>query len=205
MAKETTIAQLDRQITINQFVFGQDESGGNVKALVSTFDIFASFEIISNSYLLQELQLKYGEGYKGVVRYEPSRILTPNDEIFYQNRVHKIQSIGYDNQAQKRFVIIIAKTSNSGSNSGSGVIVTTANEYHYIGIGEEYSFQDDILKGWVGRILVFRDKINFRVVRTGTPGKEQVLYNSVDGTFTFSNQILPLATGETVDAYLLIP
>lgn len=201
MPSTISISQLNRQITIKKYVFAQNDSGGNIKLLVLSYNLFASVEPISNTYILEQLQLKYGEGYKIVIRYEPDRLLTPNDEITYNGYIHKIKGIRYDNEAQKRFVILNTSIGNTQSNTGEGSIYIPLNEYHYTATGGESYFQDDILKNWSGIILVFRDGVDYRVITTGTPTKKQALYNSTDGSFTFSTDIIPLSTGETIDVY----
>lgn len=198
-----TIAQLNREITINKFVFGQDDAGGNIKILVASFNVMASIEPISNSYILEQQQLKYGEGYRITVRYEPSRLLTPNDEIIYNFQIHKIQSITNQLEALKRFLVINTSTGNSESNTGTGTVYQPVKEYHWNAEGDEYTVQADDVKGWVGIMLVFRDKLQYMVIRSGTPLVSQVLYDQNAGTFTFSTLIIPLAPGETVDAYLI--
>lgn len=198
-----TIANLNRPITINKFVFGQDDRGGNIKLLVSSYALMANVEMISNSYVLESLQLKYGEGYRITVRFEPSRILTPNDEIVYNGNIHKIQSIRNQDEAGKRFVIVSTATGNTQSNAGDGSVYKPVREFHYTGLGGEYVVQDDVIKGWTGIILLFRDKRQYSVIRAGIPLINQALYNQNTGEFTFSDQIVPLAEDEPVDAYLL--
>lgn len=196
-----TIAQLNREITINKFIYGQDDSGGNIKMLDSSYNIMADVQQISNNYVLEQLQIKYGEGYRITLRYEPSRLLTPNDEIVYGGNIHKIQSIRTQIEALKRFVVINTSIGNSISNGDGGTVVTPLNEYHWVADGDEYTVQADEVRGWAGMILLFRDKVQFRVIRSGTPTAIQALYDIDAGTFTFSNLIIPLAPGETVDAY----
>lgn len=196
----TSIAKLNRPVTVKKYVFGQDDAGGNIKALTSSYDMLADVEMISNTYYLEQLQLKYGEAYRIKLRYEPSRILTPNDEIIYANNIHKIQGIRNDNEAAKRFVIITTSIGNSQSNTQT---VTTQKEYHYVATGGETDFQDDTLKSWSGIILFFRDKSQFRVIRTGTPNTQQVLYDAAAGSFEFNTSIIPMAPQETADVYLI--
>lgn len=198
-----TIASLNQPITINKFVFAQDDSGGNVKMLVSSYSLMANVEMIGNSYVLESLQLKYGEGYSVIVRFEPSRILTPNDEIVYAGSIHKIQSIRNQDEAGKRFVIINTATGNTQSNTGEGSVYRPVKEFHYTGTGGEFTVQDESIKGWAGIILLFRDKRQYSVIRTGAPLVNQALYNQNTGEFTFSDQIVPLAEDEPVDAYLI--
>lgn len=196
-----TIAQLNREITINKFIYGQDDSGGNIKMLDSSYNIMADVQQISNNYVLEQLQIKYGEGYRITLRYEPSRLLTQNDEIVYGGNIHKIQAIRTQEEALKRFVIVNTSTGNSISNGSGEPVVEPLNEYHWVADGDEYTVQADEVRGWVGMILLFRDKVQFRVVRSGTITAIQALYDIDAGTFTFSNLIIPLAPGETVDAY----
>jgi SPP1 family predicted phage head-tail adaptor len=202
MPPKTTIAQLNRQITIKKYVFGQNDYGGDIKVLVGSYTVFASMEMISNSYVLEQMQLKYGEAWKVTIRYEPSRIITPNDEVEYNGNVHKIQgSPKYDTEAQKHFITFNTSTGNTQSNSSTMQIFTK--EFHYTATGGETSFQDDYLKNWTGLILLFRDKSQYRVIRSGLPSAQQGLYDSNAGTFMFNDSIIPFAAGETIDAYLI--
>lgn len=195
-----TIAQLNREVTINKYVFGQDDAGGNIKILVLSYSLMADIQQMNNNYILEQLQIKYGEGYRVTTRYEPSRLLTPNDEIVYAGRTHKIQGIRMQEEAMKRFNIITTSVSNDLSNPNTGVF-TMANEYHWLAAGDEYTVQANDVKNWAGIILLFRDKVQYHVIKSGTPAVNQALYDVNAGTFTFSNSIIPLASGEPVDAY----
>lgn len=197
-----TIAQLNRPVTVNKYVFAQDNAGGVIKILTSTYELYADVQQISNNYTLEQLQLKYGEGFRITVRYEPSRLLTPNDEITYNSLVHKIQAIRLQQEAAKRFVIITTSTGNSESNASDEPFVAPVNEYHWVAEGDEYTVQADEVIGWQGIIILFRDGVQFRVIREGTPSAKQVLYNQILGTFSFSSSVIPLEAGEEVDAYL---
>lgn len=196
-----TIAQLNRPITVNKYLFAQDDGGGNVKILTLTYELLADIQPISNYYTLEQLQIKYGEGYRITVRYEPSRLLTTNDEIVYAGYTHKVQGVRTQEEAMKRFMILTTAIGNSISNADGGSVVTPVHEYHWIADGDEYTVQADDVKNWTGMILLFRDKVQYHVIKSGTPAVNQVLYDSAAGTFTFSNLIIPLASGEPVDAY----
>lgn len=196
-----TISNLNRPVTINKYIYGQDDSGGNIKMLDESYSLMADVQPINNNYVLEQLQIKYGEGYRITLRYEPSRLLNPNDEILYGGYIHKIQSVRIQEEAAKRFVILNTSIGNSISNGDGGSVVVPLNEYHWIAEGDEYTVQADEVRGWSGMILLFRDKVQFRVIRSGTPTAIQALYDIDAGTFTFSNLIIPLAPGETVDAY----
>lgn len=200
MATTVNISDLNRPITIQKFVYGQDDSGGNIKALVTSYSLMADVQLISNYYALSQLQLKYGEAYRVKVRYEPSRLLTSNDEITYDGKILKIKGIVPESQAQKRFNIITASTGNTQSNMAA---LTTSKEFHYTAAGGETGFQNDLLKAWQGIILFFRDKFQFRVIKTGLPNTQQVLYDDAAGTFTFNAATVPMETDETADVYLI--
>jgi hypothetical protein len=183
-------------------VLSQDDEGGNIKVLVSSYSLLAAIRMTSNTYVLEQLQMKYGEVFQVITRYEPSRTLTNNDEIVYGNQIFKIQSIALQDEAARRFNTITASVANSSANSGEE-IVTPTNEFHFTASGGETSVQSDSLIGWQGIIILFRDGVEYRVIRTGEPTMKQALYDSGTGTFTFNTGLVAMALNETLDAYLI--
>ncbi len=177
MPKELiNISQLNRQITINKFVFAQqlDQSnegyGGNIKALSLSYTMMAYFEPVSSSYTLEQFQVNYGELYKCIIRFEHVRTLLPNDEINYNGKVWKMQGAPViSDERGKRFLTFYAKTSNTQSNF-SAPTQQLSMEYHYIATGGERSFSmPQQYSGWPSIIVVFRDKRQYSVIRSGIP------------------------------------
>lgn len=196
------ISELNRKIVINKYLFGVDNSGGNIKALTDTYDVWASVEQRSGSRTLDNLQIQYKEVYKVVKRYEASRILSPDDEIVYETKILNIGAVIEKEEGRKKFNEITAFSNGKTTSSSSDVIYRVAKVVHYVATGGEVTFQDNDLKGYT-LIIVFRDGVQYSYIITGTPVGKQALYDSVEGTIEFSAAIGTMDLDEVVDVYLL--
>lgn len=196
------IGTLNRKITINKYLFGQDENGGNIKALAETFIVWANVEQRSGSRTLDNLQIQYKEVYKVVKRYEASRILSPDDEIVYETKILNIGAVIEKEEGRKKFNEITAFSNGKTLSSDTGTIYNVIKMVEYIATGGETGFQDDDLKGFE-IILVFRDGIQYSYITSGLPVRKQALYDATAGTIAFPAEIGALEPEEVVDVYLL--
>jgi len=93
MAALIAIKEMNRRITINVYLFGQDQYGGNTKSLVGTYDVSAKVTQQSGSRALDQMQIAYNESYEIIKRYELSRPTKSNNEIVYKNSILSIANI----------------------------------------------------------------------------------------------------------------
>jgi head-tail adaptor len=89
----TNIIELDRRIIINQYLYGQDSAGGNIRTLLATYPVWAKITNTSGSRLLDQMQITYTKAYEIIKRHEVSRPLNLNDEIIYENNILSIAAI----------------------------------------------------------------------------------------------------------------
>jgi SPP1 family predicted phage head-tail adaptor len=87
------INEMNRRITINVYLFGQDNYGGNTKSLIDTYDVWAKVTQQSGSRALDQMQVAYSESYEIIKRYEPNRITEKDNEIIYRNSILSIANI----------------------------------------------------------------------------------------------------------------
>lgn len=196
------IATLNRRITINKYLFAQDASGGNLKALTDSYQVWASVEQKSGSRTLDNMQVQYKQAYKVIKRYEASRVLSHDDEIVYEDAILSIGAVIEKEEGRKRFNEIVAYSNGKTVSGSTEIIYTVAQLVHYVADGDEFGFQDDRLKGYT-LIIVFRDGVQFSYIITGTPIGKQALYDSTEGTIYFAESIGAMDPDEVVDVYLL--
>lgn len=184
-----TIAEFNRRILIKKYAFAQDSSGGNIKGLLSSFNIWAKVEPQSVNRSLEQLQITYSEAYKITTRFEDSRALSSNDEIIYEDAVLNIHGIRQDSEGKKKFNVITAYSTGS---TVSAVITTTSAMKIVIGSGTdtaEYKYkpagnilQDDAWKS-VEIIGIERQGI---MIYTFPVGSADVVHNSTTGELDFT-------------------
>ncbi len=190
------ISELDRRVTIRTFIEGQDEAGGNIKALLSSYNVWAKVENISGSRTLENLQLQYSEAYRVTKRYERTRVVPNNAEVLYENDLLTIGAIRLQNEGDKQFEIITAYTSSSNVSASGTVTPVVSEQVNYISTGGETTVQ-----GTTGYnvVLVFRDGMQYMTV-TGAPGDKQAQYDPATGLITFA---YPMPADVQVSAYFI--
>ncbi len=203
------ISELNRRITVNTFVFGADSSGGNIKALLTSYDLWAKIEQKRNNRELDNLQVAYKEAYDVTVRNELSRPFSDTNEIVYEERILSIQGIRRIEEGARRFNLISTYTTGSLISDNEIVMCNkVAKEIHFVGTGTEFIITDSELVGW-NLLLVFRDGVQFLIKKSSVlvpvlagPNKE-VAYDADAGSLEFYLQGAPLQDGEIVDVYLI--
>lgn len=106
MPDKYTIASLNRVITIQHIAIGKNEKGLPVKEVASSQTTYAYFQQVSNHYTLQAMQVTFGEAWEAIVRYEPSRIIHPNDVIVYNGNNYTINSIWNKEEGNQQWTVI---------------------------------------------------------------------------------------------------
>lgn len=199
MATETALKQ--RRITFKKYNYGQDMQGGNIKALSSTYTVWAEMEQTSYDRSLNNGQLNNPNTFRITKRHEVSRPVSPDDEIVYEGRTMIINSIEIDNEGRKKFDIIIATKTASTTSTTQDITQTVAATVHYVSPGNEYSVPTGQLNWNIP--LVFRDSLQYTVILSGVPVGKQVLYTQSTGIFLFHTSGPALQVGEVVDIYFL--
>jgi SPP1 family predicted phage head-tail adaptor len=87
------ISEMNRRITINSYLFGQNEWGGNIKTLVGTREAWAKVTRTSGSRTLDQMQIKYNETFEIIKRYDLSNPTEETNEILYADMVLSIGNI----------------------------------------------------------------------------------------------------------------
>lgn len=100
------ISDLNRRIKVLKYSFGQDHAGGNIKTLLTSFDMWATVEPTNGNRSLDNLQITYLKSYRLTVRDEVSRPLYENDEIVYENNLFSIQSITRQKEGRSNYLKI---------------------------------------------------------------------------------------------------
>jgi SPP1 family predicted phage head-tail adaptor len=194
-------AKKQGRITFNKYNYGQDAQGGNIKALSSSFTVWA--EVTQRSYdrSLNNGQVTNPNTFRFRKRHETTRIISPDDEIVYEGGALVIESIENDTEGRKRFDIIIATKTASTTSTTQDITQTVASTVHYVSPGNEYSVPTGQLNWNIP--LVFRDSLQYTVILSGVPVGKQVLYTESTGVFLFSTTGPALQAGEVVDIYFL--
>jgi len=197
------ISELNRRITINTYLFGQNESGAPIKALNTTYQIWAKVEQKSGSRTLDNLGITYNEAYEVTVRYEGSRPLYKTNEIVYEDALLSIQSTNEISEGKKKWIKILAYSNGNNISASDSSFLNVAKMVHYEASGGETGFQNDELIGDWNVIIAFRDGVQYSYITSGTPTGKQVLYNKDDGTINFDTNLEAMKPGEISDIYLI--
>lgn len=106
------ISEFNRRVTIRKYSFAQDDGGGNVKSLQTSYPIWAKVEPTAGNKTLDNAQIAYTKTFKLKVRWEQSRILDHTDEIVYNDNLLVIQNITKEVEGRTNFLNIDTYTTN---------------------------------------------------------------------------------------------
>lgn len=115
------INEMNRRITINVYLFGQNEWGGNTKSLVDTYDVWAKVTQQSGSRSLDQMQIAYNESYEIIKRYEVSRPTKQNSEIIYENSILSIANVEEVQEGNKSWERITAYTTGNNVSESTDI------------------------------------------------------------------------------------
>lgn len=99
------IGKLDRRITIERDNSVQDLAGGISRAIQTSWTLWANVETRSGRPVTNQNQVQFNYDYKITFRYEKSRKPRSNDTIVYDNMKMMINSISFENEGNKKYVI----------------------------------------------------------------------------------------------------
>ncbi len=106
------ISEFNRRVTVRKYSFAQDDAGGNIKTLASSYPIWAKVEPTAGNKTLDNEQVAYTKTFKVKVRWEQSRILDHTDEFLYNDNLLIIQSITKEAEGRTNFLNIDTYTTN---------------------------------------------------------------------------------------------
>lgn len=200
MPTKYTIASLNRLVTIQHIAIEKNEKGLPVKLLLSQQTTYAYFQQVTNSYTLQAMQLTFGEAWEAVVRYEPSRIIKPNDVIVYNGKSYTINSIWNKDEGNQQWTVIRCVINNKTGATNGGEPMKAQKELHVKG--------DTVIGGvqyanWTGLIFAYRDGIHFTVKRDGSAADKEINYDVSSGLFTYPADVYPPEPNEPTDIYFI--
>lgn len=189
---------MNRVITVLRVVIGQNDRGLPIQILANNTTTYAKARQITNSYVLEQMQVTFGEAWEFTVRYEPNREIQLNDVILYNLQQFTINGITRLGEGNLQWLKIRCSLSN---HSGESNMIRTIKEIHVIGDvpigGAEYS-------NWTGTIIAFRDGAQYRVKRDGSASGKEINYDSSTGVFTYASDTPPLEFDETTDIYFIV-
>lgn len=195
-----TIASLNRLITIRHINIGKNDKGVPLKLVASTQTTYAYFQQVSNNYTLQQAQVAFGELWEAIVRYEPNRIILPNDQILYNSQTFTINGIHRQDEGNLQWLNIRCTVNNKAGGTSGGEVMTGKKEIHVKGDvtigGSEYA-------NWAGSIIAFRDGAQFTVRRNGSAVDKEINYDASTGLFSFPVDLMPPQPYEPTDIYFL--
>ncbi len=116
-----SINEMNRRITINAYLFGQNEWGGVIKSLVNTYDVWAKVTQQSGSRSLDQMQIAYNQAYEIIKRYQISRPTKQDNEIVYENSILSIGSIEEVREGNKTWERITAYTTGNNVSESTDI------------------------------------------------------------------------------------
>jgi hypothetical protein len=200
MPEKYTIGGMNRLLTIQRIAMNKNEKGLPIKLLLSQQTTFAYFQQVSNSYTLQQMQVAFGEAWEAVVRYEPSRIISPNDIILYNGKSFTINGIWNKDEGNQQWSVIRCAINNKSGATSGGEVMRAQKEFHLKGDG---IIGGVLYANWTGTIMAYRDGIQFTVKRDGSAQDKEINYDASTGLFTYPLDLMPLQPNEPTDIYFL--
>lgn len=104
------IGKLNRRVTLKSWSSTQDEAGGVIPLITSTYVIWANVEDRTGHIMQGEQQRQWSYDYKVTFRYEKSRVVTSGMTIDYDSKRLAINSLSYENEGQRRYCIARCST-----------------------------------------------------------------------------------------------
>lgn len=196
------IGELNRRIIMKSWGSTQDEGGGPIAIVLSSYTIWAKVEQRSGQPYTGQQQELWNYDYKITFRYEKSRVAKSNETIDYDGKRLSINSLAYSEEGNRKYCIARCSTVDANINTARD-IYATLHTFDYYGIDHETSFTADgtpmtlptVAQDLRGKTIVgaFKDGIEFAVILTGLPNllAKEVLYNSAVGSFTWSQAFEP--------------
>lgn len=201
------IGEMNRRITFRSWGSDQDEGGGAIPLLLTTYTIWAKVEARNGQMFSGKQQTLWTYDYKITFRYEKSRLVASNFTIDYDGKRLAINSLSFINEGNRKYAIARCSTTDANINTDNDIF-TTIGVFDYYGIGDEDEFiaastttpigsPPTVPTDLRGKTIVgaYKDGIEFNVLLAGPftdPSIKQVIYNSASGSFLWSVPYEPL-------------
>lgn len=211
----TTVASLNRKITIKSWTHDQDLGGGVGAVQVLSYPIWAKVEARNGTPFINEEQQVWNYDYKVIFRYENSRLVRSNFTIDYDSKRLKINSLSFEEEGNRRFCVCRCTTMDASVDTANDTIITTLlGQLVYYGIGGETSFLANgspmggtsvtgvqTVATDIRNKTVFRadkDGVRYDVILSGTPSalNKEVKYIPSTGEFIWSIPFEPHEVGQ---------
>jgi SPP1 family predicted phage head-tail adaptor len=97
------IGELNRKITLKSWTNTQDDAGGNIKTLSSSFSVWAKVEDRQGERTFSGGQEQFSYDYKITMRFRP--VISQRMTITYDSKNLIIRSLSIKSEGNKRFFI----------------------------------------------------------------------------------------------------
>lgn len=137
----TTVASLNRRVTLKSWTHDLDLGGGVSAVQVLSYLIWAKVEARNGIPFISEEQQVWNYDYKVIFRYETSRLVRSNFTIDYDGKRLRINSLSFESEGQRKWCECRCTTIDASVDTANDTIITTLlGQLVYYGIGGETSF-----------------------------------------------------------------
>ena len=99
------IGKLNRRVTLKAWSSSQDEAGGVIPLVTSSYPIWANVEDRTGHMMQGEQRREWSYDYKVTFRYEKSRVAISAMTIDYDSKRLTINSVSYQNEGTRKYCI----------------------------------------------------------------------------------------------------
>ena len=185
--RNSKIGRLSNIITVQSAVLVPDGSGGNIETWVNSSDIWAEAMPYGSNRMIDMGQNAIHSDVTFRIR---KTTISKLNRIVYDSRVCVIDGIRYWEQDQEFQLIECRYNEGSTGIGGSATSeVTSGINKKYLTVVAGASITDVGLVG-ADIINVFRNGIAPKIITSGTPTGEEVLFDMSSGTLTFSPELI---------------
>lgn len=165
---------------IEIWTYTQDAGGGTIKTLDSSYERWALITLTQGSFSNEYGKYNHKYGMKMVTRYDAN--LAGSCTVVYDNARWLITSVV---QSDRFTEAVLEKIDNQ---LVTGTIIPPMAKsyvYNYTATGGELTFTDASL---IGKTIfgIYRDGLAKKLLTSGTPAADEVVFNSTTGNFLFS-------------------
>jgi len=191
MPTKIDIGKFRSKITIRRWGSTQDDGGGSTAVMIYNYDLWAQVQNRSGSINRGNSQDQWQYDYKITFRLEKSRPVRSDYTIDYDNKRLKISSLEIVDEGKNSYYVARCTTIKELSLDTS----FTNYEMQVLNYTATATGTDVTIPALIGKTvkLAFKDGIEFKVIRTGTPTGKQVKTTKSTGALSWS---IPLEIGE---------
>lgn len=141
------IGKLNRRVNLKAWGNTQDEGGGVIPTIISSYNIWAKVENRNGNLFTGEQQREWQYDYKVTFRYERSRVVNSSMTIDYDNKRLAINSLSYQDEGERKFAIARCSTLEVFTDAGTGGVPIEPDGQSSILVEVEAGTQDAIDAG----------------------------------------------------------